>query len=163
MDQSVFLDADVDKTSEIRDVSDDARQHLPFFQVFDRLHRWIERKYLDGLARIASRLIQFFHNIQQSRHSDFVRDVFLQVELFLQFFIADQFDDSTFQVLCHQFDDRITFRMDGRVVQWVFTILDTKETSTLFKSLFSHAGYFQEFATRLERSVFGSVVDDVLC
>ena len=45
----------------------------------------------------------------------------------------------------------------------VLTILDTKETSTLFKSLFSHAGYFQEFATRLERSVFGSVVDDVLC
>lgn len=44
------------------------------------------------------------------------RDVFLQVELFLQFFIADQFGDSTFQVLCHQFDDRITFRMDGRVV-----------------------------------------------
>ena len=40
--------------------------------------------------------IQFFHNIQQSRHSYFVRDVFLQVELFLQFFIADQFGDSTF-------------------------------------------------------------------
>ena len=102
----------------IRYIGDDARQHLPFFQVFDRLHRWIERN--TWMVWRGSRPGLSSSSIISNKVGipDFVRDVFLQVELFLQFFIADQFGDSTFQVLCHQFDDRITFRMDGRVVQW---------------------------------------------
>ena len=114
------------------------------------------------MAGVTSRLVQFFHNIQQCRHSDFICDILLQVKLFLQVFIADQFGDGTFQVLCHQFDDRITFRMDGRVVQWILAILNAKETRALFKSFFSHTRHFHQFAAGLERAVFGTVINNVL-
>ena len=75
MDKPVFLDPYIDETTEVGDVGHDTGQYLPFFLILDRFHRRIEREYLDRLAGITARFIQFLHDIEQGRHPDLIRKV----------------------------------------------------------------------------------------
>ena len=72
MDKPVFLDSYIDETTEVGDVGHDTGQYLSFFQILDR---GIEREYLDRLAGITARFIQFLHDIKQGRHPDLIRKV----------------------------------------------------------------------------------------
>ena len=64
MDKPVFLDSYIDETTEVGDVVYNARQYHTFFQIVDGTHILVKFKYLDLLAGIAPRLVEFLHDIR---------------------------------------------------------------------------------------------------
>ena len=162
MHQSVFLDAHIDETTEVGDVGYDAGEYHAFFQVVNGFHVLVELEYFDGLTRVTPWFFQFLHDVGQGRETDFVCHVFLNVYLASDFLVLDQVFYRTFHVLGNVFHYRITFRMNGRIVERVLGIGDTKETGTLFECLSTHARYFHQFLAGSEGTVFGTIVHDVL-
>ena len=64
MYQAVLFDAYVDKTTEVGDIVYNARQYHTFFQIVDGTHILVKFKYLDLLAGITPRLVEFLHDIR---------------------------------------------------------------------------------------------------
>ncbi|MNY16668.1 hypothetical protein D3C86_1499470 [compost metagenome] len=120
MDQPVFLNADIHKRSEIGYVGHYSIQYHSFFQVGDGLDAAV--KFQNGcfLSRVTSRLLQFFYDIGKS-----IRINFRKVSLFdlVQFrFIPDQVLQVDPQFLSHLIDKLVAFRVNGRVIQGIFTV-----------------------------------------
>ena len=119
-------------------------------------------RFLDGFSWITSWLFQFGHDVHQGRESYLVAYIFFDVNLVSDFLVLDQVFYRTFHVLGNVFHYRITFRMNGRIVERVLGIGDTKETGTLFECLSTHARYFHQFLAGSEGTIFCPIVHDVL-
>ena len=59
----VLLDAYIDESSEIGDVSYNARKNHTFALIGYGTYILVELKYFDGFSRVASGLFEFLHNI----------------------------------------------------------------------------------------------------
>lgn len=65
----VLLDAYIDESSEIGNIAYDARQNHAFAQVCDGAHVLVKFKYLDRFTRVATRLVEFLHDVLQGRQA----------------------------------------------------------------------------------------------
>ena len=90
MHQSVLLNADIDEATKVRDVRDDAGEHHPLAQVVQRFDRRVEGKDLDGLPRVAPRLVQLLHDIEEGWHSYLIVYIRLQAECLLLLLVLDK-------------------------------------------------------------------------
>ena len=61
--KTVLLDTYIDESSEIGDVSYNARKNHTFAQIGYGTYILVELKYFDGFSRVASGLFEFLHNI----------------------------------------------------------------------------------------------------
>ena len=61
--QTVLLDTYIDERPEIGDIAHDARKNHPLAQVGYGAHVLVKLKYLDGFARVASRLVELLQNV----------------------------------------------------------------------------------------------------
>ena len=68
----------------------------------------------------------------------------------------------TVQFVRHFFYDGISFRVDGRIVEWILCMGNTKEPGGLFERFGSHAGYFEQVGSSGEVSVLFAIIDYVL-
>ena len=129
----VLLDAYIDESSEIGNIAYDARQNHAFAQVCDGAHVLVEFKYLDRFTRVATRLVEFLHDVLQGRQAHSRRDVVRYLDFLAEFLIRDQFVYATFQVLCHLLYDVVAFRMHGGMIQRIFSSGDAKKSCALQK------------------------------
>ena len=140
----VLLDAYIDESSEIGNIAYDARQNHAFAQVCDGAHVLVEFKYLDRFTRVATRLVEFLHDVLQGRQAHSRRDVVRYLDFLAEFLIRDQFVYATFQIFCHLLYDVVAFRMHGSVVQRVLCSGNAEEAGTLFEGFGTHAGDFHQ-------------------
>ena len=127
------MNADVDKASELRDVRDDTWQHHSYLQVFYLVNGIIELEGFCLTTRVAPRLLQLTNDVSQRWHTHISIHIAMQVDLFLSFLVLNELGYAAPGVLCHLFNQSITFWMYGRVIQRVTCTWDAQESSTLFE------------------------------
>src|SRR5574344_1364018 len=80
--QSVLMDPDVDKSTEVGDVCDYAWKFHARYQVVRCFHVGVEFKYFYLITWVQSWLFKFFHNVVEGGHTDAVADILFQINLF---------------------------------------------------------------------------------
>ncbi len=94
-----------------------------------------EGRLLKGRPRVAPRLLQLGDNIFKRRFTDCFGDVALQWNGINQRRIAHQLLQFNVEVGCHFSDERITFRVYRRGVEWIGRTANAEEAGRLLKSL----------------------------
>ena len=135
--QSVFLDADVDKGTEVGDVAHNAGQHHAFVQVGQGAYVLVELKHLDGFPRVAAGLVKLLQDVLQGGQSDGGRQVALEVNLLAEVFAGNQLIDRAVQVAGYLLHDAVALGVHGGVVQRLFASGDAEEAGTLFEGTLS--------------------------
>ena len=113
VDETVLMDADIDKSSEVGDVGNDAWQLHAFTQVVDGLHAGVELKLLNLFAGVAPRLFQLVHDVGEGGESDVASHISLHVNLCALVGLADKVGDGAMAILGHLLHDAIALRMNG--------------------------------------------------
>ena len=131
MYQTILMDTDIDKGSEVGDVGDDARQNHAFHQVVDGVDILVELEFLSLLTGIAPRFFQFLEDIGEGGDAHFGSDVLADVDGLALLLIINKVGDSATMILSHLFDDGIALRMNRRIVEGILGAMDAQETSTL--------------------------------
>ena len=139
VDQTVLVDADINKGTEIGDVADGALELHPGTQVIHRgdivgIHE--ARAIFPG---IAPRLDQFGCDIAQGRDTNGFRDKLVPGNGVNHHALADQLRQGFVDAFSHGFHHSVTLRMDRRVVQWVGRFRNAQESGCLFKGLWPEA------------------------
>ena len=89
MYESVLMDADIDKGSEVGDIGDDAGQLHAGFQVLDFMNIFVKLEFLELGARVAPRLGKFLHNVGQCGQTYLGRDEMGEVDAVADFLVED--------------------------------------------------------------------------
>ena len=167
MDQTVLMNSDIYKSTEVNNIADSSLQYHTLFQVFHIQDIGTEDRFRHLISWISGRFFQLFYDITKSRLTD--------LQLFCQFsVIADLSGNASKFTLCHIFRCVAKFfqeffgcvvalRMDTGCIQRIFAPCDPCETCTLLKSFRSQLGNFQKFSSCLETAVFFTVSDDIFC
>ena len=161
--QSILMNTNIDKSSEIGDVGDDARQFHAFVQVFYSLYAAVKLKLLNLLAWVATRLFQFLHDIREGRESYLGSDILLDVNALARNFVQDKVADAATAVLRHLLHHVIALGVYGAVVEWILRLRDAQETGTLLEGGWSQTRHLLQLCPRRESTVRRAVVHDVLC
>ena len=146
MDETILMDADIDKGPEVGDVGDDARQDHAFYEVVDGGDMLVELEFLQLFARVAARLLQFLHDIREGRDAHLGSHILLDVDGLALLLVADQFADGAAMILGHLFDDGIALRVNGRVVEGILGPWDAEETCALLEGRRSEARYLLQLS-----------------
>ena len=161
MYQTILMDPDIHKGTEINDISHGSLQYHARSQIFDLEHVTAQDWFWHILTRITGRRFQFLYDIPESQFADFQ----ILCKLFV---IPDFFRDPGNIAVCHirkriaecfqqLFRGCVGFRVYTGGIQRVFPITDAHEAGTLFIGFWSKLGYFQKLGTGGKFSVFFAV------
>ena len=117
VDESILMDPDIDEGPKVGDVGHDARQFHSLAQVVDGVDAVGEAKLLDGLARVAPRLLQFGEDVVERGQSDGGRDVAPDVDLPLLLLVGHELRHGATLVGRHALHDGVALGVDCRVVE----------------------------------------------
>lgn len=84
MYQTIFFDAYIYKAPKVGDIGNDTWQFHVLFQVINGVYVLVELENLNGLPRVASRFVEFLHDIFKSRQAYLVGDIFIKLDLVSQ-------------------------------------------------------------------------------
>ena len=85
--------------------------------------------------RIATRFCKFGNNVLNGWESKLIVEKVCCVEFFAVLRVADQCSQIGFLLLGHALDDRIAFRVNGRIAEWLVAASNSEETSRLLECL----------------------------
>ena len=162
MDKTVLVNTDIDKTSEVGDVGDDARQFHADGEVVDGVYVFVELEHLELRSRVATGFVQFVHDVLQRGHPDRFGDVILQFDLLPELFVGHQVGDRTVQVGGHLIDHFVAFRVYSTGVQGVLCATYAEESGSLLEGFGSEARHFHQCFAGGESPVLVAVIHDVL-
>ena len=80
MDKSVLMNTNIHEGTKLGDVGDYARQHHANREVIYALYAGGKLKLLYLLARVATRFLQFLHDVCEGGHSHCISDIALEVD-----------------------------------------------------------------------------------
>ena len=143
MHQTLLFDSYIYKATEVGNIVHNAGQFHSFSQILYGLYILVKFKNLDLLPWVASRLVQFLHDVCQGGKPHCRGDILLDINPAAQFFAFYQFVYGAVQVFGYLLHYGIAFGMHGRVVQRILCLWDTQEPCALLKRFRSHPGYFQ--------------------
>ena len=79
--QAILLDTDIDEAAEVGDIGDDAGKHHACLDIVDGAQALIEAPHLDGLAGVATGLLQLGHDIVQRGVAHSVAHIAADIDL----------------------------------------------------------------------------------
>src|SRR5580658_759754 len=156
MHEAVLMDADVDKGSELRNVSNHAFELHAGFEVGDFFHAVLETGRNKLVARIAAGFFQLFKNVVESVCARGFADLAQQLRILDQLLYRD------IEPGCDLFDDGVGFRMDAGDVKNIFAAADSQESRRLLERLGADAGDGGKLHAGSEFTVFIAELDDFL-
>src|ERR1700722_16403005 len=159
MHQAILMNADVDESSELGDVGDDAFERHPHLQVRDLFHVVLKAGREKRITRVAPGLAQLFQNIVQSIDSG---GQTAAVEFLQERRLFYEPLDWHVQVLGDLFHHRVGLGMHSRNVERVFALADSQETGGLLESLGADAGNGGQLNTGAKTAMFITELDDLL-
>ena len=157
MYQSLGLDAEVHKATEIGDVGNHARKLHSLAQVLDCLYRGVETEFCQLLARVSPGLFQFRYNIPQGFLSEALCQISVHIYPRPALRVSYQVGGRATGIAGHAFHQRIALRVDSAVVKRVVRSGNTQETRTLFKYLGPEPGHLHQCLTVLEVTMFATI------
>ena len=147
VDEAVLMDTDIDKSTEVGNVGDDARQDHAFYQVIDGCDILVELKLLYLFTRVATGFLQFLHDVGKGGDTYLVSDIAADVDRLTFLFVCNQIGNRTTEVLRHLLHDCIALWVDGSVIEWILCPRNTQETGTLLEGGRSEARHFLELGS----------------
>ena len=135
MHQAILMHTDVHKGSECDDVRDHAFQHHASQEVLRLRDVVAECRRHEALARIAARLPQLGHDVQQRRHAHIRADVRREVQRGQHRLVADQFLQRHAAVLGHACDEGVALGVHRAGIQRMRTAPHAQEASRLLECL----------------------------
>ena len=107
------MDADVDKSTEVGDVGDDAWQFHTFDEVVNGIDTRVELKLLYLLTWVTARLFQFLENIGKGGNTHLCRYVSIDVDGLAFLFIIYKVVDRASLIFGHLLNDGVALWMNG--------------------------------------------------
>ena len=153
------MHAHIHEGAKVRNVRHDARQHLPHPEVRNLVHRSIEGKLLERLARVASGLLQLGHDVAQRGHSHVFRHVATEVYPLPQLLVAEQLFDGAVSIASHLPHQFVALGVHRTAIQRL-AAFHTQKSGTLLEGLCAQTRHTQQVATRTERPVLRTVAYD---
>ena len=160
VDEALDLDAQVHEAAELRDVGHHAGQHHALCQVVDGADVGVEGEDVGHAAGVATRAVQFVHDVLQRGTPDGVGAVAVQVDALAQRLVGDERADVAAGVARHLFHQGIALGVDGSVVERVVGIGNAQEAGALLIGFGAEARHVEQLSARAEGSVLSAVVDD---
>ena len=114
------------------------------------------------LARVATGLFQLTNYVSKGRHANFGSYVLWQMYCVAFVFIADKVGNSASLVLGHALNYRVAFGVNGRIVEWILSIANAQESSTLLIGRRSQSWHLEQLGARGESTMFATIVNNVL-
>src|SRR5512139_3009913 len=124
MDQSILMNANVDKDTKCGDIGYDPGELHPWFYIVHFFDSFCESEGFQLLAGIAAGFGKLRKDVIQRRKADFIRDVLAQIDSLPQVLIMHEIDDRAAQIPGHGIHDGVALRMDSASIERVFTIPD---------------------------------------
>src|ERR1700722_8341099 len=159
MHQAILMNADVDESSELGHIGDDAFERHPYLQVRDLLDVVLKAGREKRIARVAPGFAQLFQNIVQSIDSG---GQTAAVEFLQQ---RGLFYEPLYwhvQVFGDLFHHRVGLGMHSRDVERVFALADSQETGGLLESLGADAGHGGQLNAGSKTAMLIAELDDLL-
>ena len=155
------MNANIDKRAESRDIGHDAVQGHSGTQVLDLADVLVELEGFKSLSWVATGLVQFGEDVVDGLQAEVCFHEVFRLDFRDEFLVADEVFHLHVQRLGHLFNDVVTFRVDGALVKWIFTVMDAQKARALLEGLVAEARYFLELFAVLETAFFLAVLDDV--
>ncbi len=147
MDESILMDADIDKGAEGGHICHDTGEFHSHFQIGHCIDTVGEGKKFKLLTGITPRFGKFAHNVIQRRHTDGLSHIIVESYLFSHLGASHQVNDCAAAIPGHSLDDGVTFGMNCRCVEGILPVINAEKSGRLLECLWSHPGHFENIVT----------------
>ncbi len=162
MDESVLLYAEVDESSESRDIVDDARKLHAYGERIEAIHAGHESIAVVVGARVAPRFAELSNNVGHgldAAHA--LRRKRLDVNAIEQLGIGRKVGGFHLKRIGHALHDVVAFGMNASIVELFLATGHAEETGGEFESLVAEAWHFLQLGATREVAIGGTVSHDV--
>ncbi len=139
VDETILVDAYIDKGTEGGDVGDNAGEFHANLEVFGFFDAFLEMEDFELFAGVASGFGEFFDDVAQRRETDIGGDVVARFDLGAKLRIFEQLVDGAIEVGGHFFDEGVALGMNGGGIERMRGTIDAEESSGLLEGFFAEA------------------------
>ena len=156
------MHADIDKRAKVGDVGHCAFEDHPRLQVVHCLDAIGKLSGFKFRTRIATRFFQLFDDVSYRRYTEFFISKVRRFQVTQLAAVTHQIFQCLLCCCQNAFHHRIGFRVNGRSVQWVITVVNAQEARALLEGFRPQTAHFQQLLTVLELTVLIAPGNDVL-
>ncbi|SGD43057.1 Uncharacterised protein [Mycobacterium tuberculosis] len=163
MHQSVLMNTDIHKSTEIGDVGDRAFQNHARTQIIHGFNAIGKGGGFKLRTRVTTGFLQFFEDVGNGRHTELFSDKILCFQIAQHITVTHQITEGFLCGLQDFFHHRIGFRVNGGGIQRIFTAGNTQEPGALLKGFRAETRDFQQLFAVSKTAVFITPVNNILC
>ena len=154
--------ANINKSTKIGDVGHRTFEDHPRLQVVHCLDAIGKLSGFKFRTRIATRFFQLFDDVGYRRHTEFLVSKVRRFQVTQLAAVTHQIFQCLLRRRQNAFHHRIGFRVDGRSIQRVITVVNAQEARALLEGFRPQTAHFQQLLTVLELPVLIAPGHDVL-